>query len=113
MNILLYNYPLSPCGEKVRLALAEKGLAHEIRNVDLGAKENLTAEFLTMSPKGYVPVLVVDGATFIESTVINELIDEISPQPPLKPTAFGDRALVAWPVAGEIRLALISASPSH
>ena len=92
MNILLYNYPLSPCGEKVRLALAEKGLAHEVRNVDLGAKENLTAEFLTLSPQGYVPVLVVDGATFIESTVINELIDEISPQPPLKPTAFGDRA---------------------
>ena len=92
MDILLYNYPLSPCGEKVRLALAEKGLAHEVCNIDLGAKENLTPKFLAMSPKGYVPVLVVDGAAFIESTVINELIDEISPQPPLKPRAFVDRA---------------------
>ena len=92
MNILLYNYPLSPCGEKVRFALAEKGIAHQVRNVDLGAKENLTPEFLALSPKGYVPVLVLDGMPFIESTVINELIDEVRAEPPLKPAALRDRA---------------------
>ena len=92
VNIVLYNYPLSPCGEKVRFALAEKGIAYEYRHVDLGAKENLTADFLAMSPRGYVPVLEVDGTPFIESTVINELIDEIIPEPPLKPAAHGDRA---------------------
>ena len=92
MSLRLYNYPLSPCGEKVRFALAEKGIAYEYRNVDLGAKENLTPRFLALSPNGYVPVLEVDGTPFVESTVINELIDENWPLPPLKPERPGDRA---------------------
>ena len=92
MSVKLYNYPLSPCGEKVRFALAEKKVAYTYRAIDLGAKQNLTPEFLAMSPRGYVPVLVVDGVPIIESTVINEFIDEVWPEPALKPAAAGDRA---------------------
>ena len=76
----------------MRFALAEKGIDYEYRHIDLGAKENLTPEFLALSPRGYVPVLEIDGTPFIESTVINEVLDEIRPQPTLKPENLRDRA---------------------
>lgn len=114
--IEVYNYPLSPCGEKVRFALAEKGLRWTDISIDLGAKQNLSADFLRMNPAGLVPVLVWNGQAIVESTVINEFIDETWPSPPLKPddpvsrarmrmwTKFVDETLhpawpgIAWPI---------------
>lgn len=90
--IEVYNYALSPCGEKVRFALAEKGLTWIDRPVDLGTKENLRPDFLRISPKGLVPVLAVDGTPIVESSVINEYIDDSWPEPPLRPLSPRRRA---------------------
>lgn len=92
MTIILYNFPLSPCGEKVRLALAEKHIPYREVTVDLGRKENLTPEFLRLSPKGYVPVLVADDEVVRESTVIIEYLDDRQPYPPLRPANPLERA---------------------
>ena len=90
--IELYNHPLSPCGEKVRFALLEKGLPFREVVVDLAEKENLRAEFLALNPRGLVPALR-DGATVVvESSVINEYLDDAYPAPPLRPSRPGDRA---------------------
>ena len=92
MTIILYNFPLSPCGEKVRLALAEKRVPYREVTVDLGRKENLTSEFLRMSPKGYVPVLVAGDEMVRESTVIIEYLDDRLPDPSLRPASPLERA---------------------
>ena len=50
------------------MVLHEKGLDFETYEVDL---ENKSAEFLSVSPTGKVPVVVVDGDPLYESNVIN------------------------------------------
>lgn len=82
----------SVCSFKVRMVLAEKGLAWESRHVDLFAFANLSAGFLALNPAGVVPVLGHAGLVLPESSVINEYLDEVFPNPPLVPQAPGDRA---------------------
>jgi glutathione S-transferase len=83
--IEVYNFPLSPCGEKVRFALAEKQLSWTDYHVDLGTKENLRPDFLRFNPKGLVPVLRLGADVIAESTIIIEFIDDRWPEPPLRP----------------------------
>jgi glutathione S-transferase len=83
--IEVYNYPLSPCGEKVRFALAEKQLSWTDHHVDLGAKENLRPDFLRFNPKGLVPVLRLGADVIAESTIIIEFIDDRWAEPSLRP----------------------------
>ncbi len=81
----LYHHGSSVCAAKVRLALAEKGVAWQGRYVDILAGEQFAPEFLALNPKAAVPVLVHDGAVLTESTVICEYVDEALTGPPLAP----------------------------
>ncbi|MEJ2122033.1 MAG: glutathione S-transferase N-terminal domain-containing protein [Alphaproteobacteria bacterium] len=63
----LYHHNLSVCAQKVRLALAEKGLDWEDRHVDLMKSEHLTPEYLALNSKGVVPTLVHDGTRAVAS----------------------------------------------
>ena len=83
----LYHNNISVCAQKVRLVLAEKNVPWENRHIDLKRGEHLTPEFLKINPKGLVPVLVHDGEVVIESTLICEYLDDVFPEPPLKPAA--------------------------
>ena len=84
--IELYDHPVSPCAQKVRLVLAEKAVDFELRPVDLASKQNLSPDYLALNPAGLVPTLVVDGRPVPESTVICELLDDLYPDNPLRPT---------------------------
>lgn len=84
--IELYDHPVSPCAQKVRLVLAEKNIDYQLNPVDLASKQNLTPEYLKLNPAGLVPTLVVDGQPVPESTVISELLDDLYPQVALRPT---------------------------
>ena len=66
----LYHDNLSVCAQKVRIVLAEKNLPWTNRHVNLASGEHLTPEFKTMNPRGVVPVIVHDGNTIVESSVI-------------------------------------------
>lgn len=88
----LYTHPMSPCAQKVRLALAEKSLAWEPRPVNLAQKENLRPEYLKLNPKGVVPTLVHDGAVVIESSVICEYLEDAFPDTCLRPVRALDTA---------------------
>ena len=79
----LYHHNLSVCAQKVRLALAEKGLDWEDRHVDLMKSEHLTPDYLALNPKGVVPTLVHDGKPVIESTIILEFLEDAFPEPSL------------------------------
>jgi glutathione S-transferase len=86
-GIHLYHYGLSPCSQKVRLALAEKRLAWTSHPVDLGRGEQRTDLYRRVNPNGLVPTLVDDGTIHIESSDIMEHLDERFPEPALRPVS--------------------------
>ena len=81
----LYHNHTSVCAAKVRMALEEKGLAWTGRQVDIFNGEQHKPDYLRLNPLGVVPTLVRDGSVFIESTIINEYIDDAFPEVPLRP----------------------------
>ncbi|MBY4676677.1 glutathione S-transferase family protein [Marinobacterium arenosum] len=81
----LYTHPMSPCAQKVRIVLAEKGLEWTKHHVELSQKENLRPEYLKLNPLGVVPTLVHNGKPVIESSIICEYLDDAYPGPSLKP----------------------------
>lgn len=80
----LYTHPMSPCAQKVRIVLAEKGLDWTAHHISLQDKENLAPEYLKLNPLGVVPTLVHDGRAVIESSIICEYLDDAFPQQTLK-----------------------------
>lgn len=94
-GLVLYHAWASTCSQKVRFALAEKGLAWEGHALSLRDFEHLSDGFLAVNPDGLVPVLLHDGFTVCESSVINAYLDEVFPNPPLTPPGARGRAQVA------------------
>ena len=83
-------------------------IRHTSRYVELWRYENLSPAYLALNPNGVVPTLVHDGVPIINSFCINEYIDDVFPDPPLRPRAPADRARMrywAW-TADEIHLSL-------
>ncbi len=88
----LYDFPLSPYCQKVRLVLTEKELSYGKVFVDLTKNEQRSPEFLRLNPYGKVPVLADDEEIIYDSTFINEYLDDEYPHPPLRPEPSGARA---------------------
>ncbi|MCK9512084.1 MAG: glutathione S-transferase family protein [Pigmentiphaga sp.] len=93
--LILYHAWTSTCSQKVRLALAEKGLAYEGRLIDLREGEQHAPAFLALNPKAELPVLVHGDAVLAESTIINDYLEAAFPQPALMPASPLARARVA------------------
>lgn len=87
----LYHHGTSVCAAKARLALGEKGLEWTGHYVDIIKGEQFAPEYLKLNPKHVVPTLVHDGRVIRESTLIGEYLDEVFPNPPLKPDNAFDR----------------------
>lgn len=81
-EIEIYSAALCPFAQRSRLTLSEKGVPFELIEIDL---QNKPANFLEISPYGKVPVLKHGDHRLWESTIINEYLDEIFPEPPLLP----------------------------
>jgi glutathione S-transferase len=81
----LWHATHSTCSQKVRLCLAEKGLAWQSHFVDLRRFRHLEPEFLALNPAAMVPVLRDRGMVICESMVINEYLDDAYPEPGLRP----------------------------
>lgn len=93
----LYHNHISTCSQKVRLVLAEKGLEFESHIVDLLSGGQHDPEYVKLNPNHVVPTLVHDGRVIIESSLINEYLDDAFPQTPMKPANAGERhALRTW-----------------
>lgn len=88
----LYHYEPSANSMKPMLCLKEKGLNFVSHYVDLHSFEQHSAEFVKVNPNGQVPALLHDGEIITESTVINEYLDDVFPQVPLRPRAPAARA---------------------
>jgi glutathione S-transferase len=81
----LHHNGLSSCSQKVRLVLAEKDLRFTSREVNLVAGEQHAPAYVALNPNHVVPTLVHDGRVLIESSLINEYLEESFPEPPLAP----------------------------
>jgi glutathione S-transferase len=71
---------MSPCAQKVRLVLAEKGLEWTGQHIDLPQKENLQPWYLELNPLGVVPTLVHEDKPVIESSIICEYLEDKFPE---------------------------------
>jgi glutathione S-transferase len=80
------------CCIKVRFCLAEKGVPWIGRHIDLQRMEQLTPGYLALNPKGLVPTLLHDGRIVVESSVINEYVNECFDGPALSPVDPYERA---------------------
>ena len=94
MSVTLYDHPLSPYAQKVKIALREKG-------VEFGAPlpgglgaGGAAGEFVEANPRAEVPALVHDGVGVFDSTIILEYIEDAWPTPALLPATPAERARV-------------------
>ncbi len=81
----LHHNAASTCSQKVRFVLAEKGLDYVSHEIDLIAGGQHDPEYVKLNPNHVVPTIVHDGKVIIESTLINEYLDDAFPEPPLRP----------------------------
>jgi glutathione S-transferase len=91
----LYSGPLSLFTAKVRIALAEKGLAYERVEVPWSLARRYEPhhpDVLALNPKGQVPVLVDGDLVVYDSTLIFEYLEDRHPAPPLYPSDVAERA---------------------
>ena len=88
----LYHADTAVCAAKVRVTLAEKGLAYESHLLNLSNGDQFAPAYMALNPNAVVPTLVHDGVVVTESTVVNEYIEDAFPQPPLRPADLATRA---------------------
>jgi len=75
-KLTLISHHLCPFVQRAAIALNEKGVEFERKNIDLNNKPDW---FLKLSPLGKVPILVVDDETVLfESSVIAQYVNEIT-----------------------------------
>jgi glutathione S-transferase len=91
VSLVLYSAARCPYAARARICLAEKGLDHEVGEIDLSDRP---AWLYEKNPTGRVPVLEEDGWALPESAVIMEFLEERYPEQRLLPTDPADRAAV-------------------
>lgn len=89
----VYEHPLSPYAQKVKLALYEKNIPFEAvtPNIFQPAGEH---EFTKSSPRMEVPSLIDGDVHVFDSTIILEYVEDKWPKPALLPSTPAERARV-------------------
>lgn len=75
-------YAPGACSLATRISLHEAGIAAEFERVDVKAKVTASgADYLTVNPKGSVPMLVLDdGESVTENVAIMDLLSQLEPK---------------------------------
>src|SRR3984893_8716723 len=93
--ILVYEHPLSPYAQKVKIALAEKGIPFETKVPDaFGSGAVRDETFKQQNPRHEVPALVDGDLHVFDSTIILEYVEDKWPTPPLLPKDPAERPRV-------------------
>jgi glutathione S-transferase len=89
----VYGISLSPFVRKVRVALAEKGVAYDHDPV---IPVNVSPEYRKISPLGKVPAYRDGDVTLADSSVILAYLERTHPTPPLYPSETLPYARALW-----------------
>lgn len=101
-SIVLYTDArfISPYAMSAFVTLQEKGLAFDIKPLDLAGQENHTKSYAAISWTHRVPTLVHNNFCLSESSAISEYLEEVFPQPLVYPHDARNRAraraIQAW-----------------
>lgn len=88
-----YDCAIAPNPRRARIFIAEKGLDIPKVEIDIVGGENLGDEFLSVNPRGLLPVLELDdGTRFDETMAICKYLEDLYPEPPLLGTTPVERA---------------------
>ncbi|NUR21766.1 glutathione S-transferase family protein [Frateuria sp.] len=90
--VVIGNY-VSPYVRKVLVCMELKGLAYEIDPIAPFVGDEA---FERLSPLRRIPVLLHDGRTFNDSSVICQYLEDTHPAPALYPADPADRARARW-----------------
>jgi glutathione S-transferase len=85
-QIKIYSAKVCPYAQRVRMVLLTKGVEFDVIEIDLKNKPDWFAE---VSPHGKVPVLQHGENRIWESSIINEYLEEVFPEPVLLPREPG------------------------
>jgi len=101
--MIFYDCKTAPSPRRTRIFLAEKSVAIETREINIGKGEQLSEEFLTINPRATVPVLVTDdGVALTENVAIAQYVEEMFPQTPLMGQTPTERAeVLMWNAISE------------
>lgn len=94
MTLILHHNWDAVCPIKVRMCLFEKGVSFHSITYQIAALEHLVPQYLALNPNGVHPTLDHDGTVVVESSVINEYIDEVFVGAALMPNEPARRAEV-------------------
>ena len=102
----LYDFTLAPNPRRVRIFLAEKGIAVPTEQVDLGALQQRSDAYKAINPMQRVPALVLDDGTVIaESIAICRYFEALKPAPVLLGSGALQTAIVEmWNRRAELHL---------
>lgn len=93
--MLLYHDTRAPNPRRVRMFLAEKGVAYDTIEVSIAAAEHHKPEFRRKNPLALLPVLEMpDGKVLRESMAICRYIEELHPEPNLFGADAWERAQI-------------------
>ena len=91
-DITLLGLRISVYTRIASLALQEKNIDYELREVDIFADSGPPPDYLALNPFGTIPTLLHDELVLYETAAINRYIDEISPGASLQPSIPTERA---------------------
>lgn len=87
----LFHASASSCSQRVRMMLAEKGLAFESHILSTQQADHASEAYQAMNPMGLVPTLVHDGRAIPDSIDILRYLEEKFPDVPMMPAGVEDR----------------------
>jgi glutathione S-transferase/RNA polymerase-associated protein len=91
--MILFEHPLSPYAQKVKIALREKSVPFEVRLPRaIGTGSSRDDEFVREHPRLEVPLLVDGDLRIFDSTIILEYLEDRFPEPALLPSPPAERA---------------------
>lgn len=104
--MLLYHDLRAPNPRRVRVFLAEKGVAYDTIEVSIAAAAHQTEEFRKKNPLSLLPVLeLADGRVLRESMAICRFVEEQYPEPNLFGADVWERAQIEqWNRHAELEL---------
>ena len=91
----IYDCSWAPNPRRLRIFLAEKGIAIPYEQVDLAKYEHRTPGFLAINPAGTVPVLQLDDGSYLaETDAIARYLEALHPEPNLMGRDDRERAFI-------------------